>query len=224
LKNHPAPVQGLFFGLILASIFLVWKQIEEKNAASMALLVIGAIGAYVLVGAIPVQTPESLPFIFFVGMIAITAMILPGISGSFILLLLGKYVFILESLRNVIKMRSLGQDLVVVAVFCCGCLVGVLAFSRVLNWLLSKYNAATMAILTGLMIGSLRRIWPYQNYTVSNFKVGGKIKTKITGFENIIPSNWSKGYILALVLVFVGFALVFALDYVANKRGKKAEA
>ena len=220
LAKHPAPVHGLFFGLILASIVIVWNQVEQHDATTVALLVVGAIASYFLVGMIPVQTPSNHAFIFLTGSIAIIAMILPGISGSFILLLMGKYAFILESLRHVVHTRQLDDKFVIVVIFAAGCGVGLLMFSRVLNWLLARYQAVTLALLSGLMIGSLRRIWPFQEYVKA--KIGKKIVVK--SYTNFWPSTWSGEYILAVVLVFVGVLLVYSMHVFANrsKAGQKA--
>ena len=214
LDKHPAPVHGLFFGLILASIVLVWRQVQTASASTFGLAFLGALGAYLLVGLIPIQTPDSYWFLFLCGCIAIIAMILPGISGSFILLLLGKYAFILETLRRFVQNRKIDQDFFVVAVFALGCIVGILAFSRVLNWLLEHYHAATLALLAGLMVGSLRRIWLFQEYTKEMI---GK-KEVITKYANILPKEWGGEQLLAVALVFVGIGIVFGMDYMVRKQ------
>lgn len=218
LHKHPAPVHGLFFGLILASIALVWRQIKDVSAATIVLALVGTLGAYVLVGLIPFTTPNSYAFIFFCGCIAIIAMILPGISGSFILLLLGKYAFVLEALRHVAHNRAVDDKFFVVVVFAAGCAIGLLSFSRALHWLLDRYHALTMALLTGFMIGSLRRIWPFQEYVR---KTIGK-KEVITEYTNILPKSWGSEQILAIVLVFVGVLLIFTMDMMVRQKDKAA--
>lgn len=233
LYTYPAPTKGLFFGLILGSIYLVWQQIEQHNITTALMVVLGTVGAYYFVGLIPVETPENLPFIFACGFVAICAMILPGISGAFLLLLLGKYSFILEALSNVLRYRKLDHDLAIVLVFCAGCASGLLAFSRFLNWLLDHYHAPTLAILTGLMIGSLRKIWPFQKETV-DFATAQDIseqffwpfrddiilaiRQKTLFLENYWPTQWNSQFILAAILVVTGILLVFTLDYLAKHR------
>ncbi|MCK6511778.1 DUF368 domain-containing protein [Myxococcota bacterium] len=218
LDKHPAPVHGLFFGLILASIFLVWRQIKEVSIATISLAILGAVGAYWLVGLIPFSTPDSYPFIFFCGFIAIIAMILPGISGSFVLLLLGKYAFILAALHHVAKYRSFDSNLLVILVFIAGCVVGLLSFSHVLQWLLDHYHAFTMALLAGFMVGSLRRIWPYQDYVRKTF---GQ-KELIVEYTNVLPRSWGSEQILAIVLLFVGILIIFTMDMLVQQKDKTA--
>ena len=213
LKTHPAPVQGLFFGLILGSVYWVWRQIEDSDFRHMLGLILGAVGAWVLVSLIPVTTPEHLPFIFLSGAIAIIAMILPGISGSFILLLLGKYVFILGSLSNLLRGKAFGHSLVVVGVFAAGCGVGLLAFSRLLHWLLRRYEGLTLAVLAGLMIGSLRRIWPYQTYVTKVIRG----KTKVVDYTNFWPETWNGELLLAAGLVLVGILVSFGLGWIGKQ-------
>ncbi len=216
LQKYPAPVHGFFFGLILASIFLVWKSIEEHSWITLTFLVVGAIAAYLLVGMIPVSTPNSLTFIFFSGFFAIMAMILPGISGAFILLILGKYAYILDALHHVVHTRRFDHEFTVVVVFIAGCAVGLLSFARFLNWLLKRYPSQTLALLAGFMIGSLRRIWLFQEYTRQTF---GK-KSLVVAYKNFWPSahQWTSEYWLAVILVFVGVLLVFTLNWFAQKR------
>lgn len=233
LFTYPAPTKGFFFGLILASIYLVWQQIERHDVATGIMVLLGAVGAYYFVGLIPVQTPEHLGFIFLCGFIAICAMILPGISGAFLLLLLGKYAFILEALSNVIRHRKIDHNFLVVVVFAAGCACGLLAFSRFLNWLLDRFHAPTLAALTGLMIGSLRKIWPYQTGT-PNFQTVTELTNEFFWpyreeilfnlnkkgmyMQNHWPSQWNSQYVLAAVLVVAGVMCVLTLDYVAKRR------
>ncbi len=237
LYTYPAPTKGFFFGLILASIYLVWQQIERHDAGTVVMVLLGAVGAYFFVGLIPVQTPEHLGFIFLCGFIAICAMILPGISGAFLLLLLGKYAFILESLSNVIKYRKIDHNFLVVVVFAAGCACGLLAFSRFLNWLLDRFHAPTLAALTGLMIGSLRKIWPYQAGT-GDYQTVQELTTqyfwpfreeilftlskKGLYMQNHWPSQWNSQYVLAAVLVVAGVMCVLTLDFVAKRRNPSA--
>lgn len=235
LYTYPAPTKGLFFGLILASIWHVWQKVEDHSALTVIMALLGTAGAYYFVGLIPVQTPQHLGFIFLCGFIAICAMILPGLSGAFLLLLLGKYAFILESLSNVIRQRKFDQDLVVVLVFIAGCACGLLAFSRLLNWLLEKFQAPTLAVLTGLMIGSLRKIWPFQKPS-GNYETAQSLSDQFFWpfredilftmnkkglfLENYWPTQWNSQFILAAVLVVVGILFVLTLDHFAKKQNK----
>ncbi len=242
LYNYPYWTKGFFFGLIGASIFFVWKQIRRHDLISIALLFISAVGAYTLVGIMPFHTPETLPFIFFSGFIAICAMILPGISGAFILLILGKYSFILESLSKVIHERAFDHNLLVVLVFILGCAAGLLSFARFLNWLFQKYPDYTLAALAGLMLGSLRKIWPFQRPTESlsqNLQLLDEylwpfpqllqqlreyIYKKNLFFENYWPSNWEKTHLITLALVVIGFITVLSINYLAERKAPAKES
>lgn len=154
LAEHPAYVWSVFFGLVLASVAVVARRVEHWRPVHGVLLCAGAAVAYWVVGLVPLHTPDTWWFLVLSGAIAICAMILPGISGSFLLVLLGKYEYILRAVNQ--------RDVGTIALVGTGALIGVLAFSHVLGWLLKRYRSLTMAALTGLMLGSLRRIWPWQ--------------------------------------------------------------
>ena len=231
LYRYPTSTKAFFFGLIGASVFFVWRQIKVHDSITTALIFFSAISSYLIVGLLPFQTPESLPFIFFSGFIAICAMILPGISGAFILLILGKYLFILESLSNFIHNPGLSRDLAVITVFIAGCAVGLLSFARVLNWLFKKYPDYTTAILTGLMLGSLRKLWPFQKFDRA-YQIGQDLLEQYLWFspqfldelsfyvrkkglflENYFPKSWDKSELLALGFFVFGLALVSTFNY-----------
>ncbi|MEM1008187.1 MAG: DUF368 domain-containing protein [Myxococcota bacterium] len=211
LVNYPKQVNGLFFGLILASIFLVWKQVNSTRIPTLSLAALGAVAAFLLVGLSRGTTPTHPAIIFLCGAIAIIAMILPGISGSFLLLIMGKYSFILSTLNTVRQQRALDQHLMILVVFAAGCAVGLLLFSRVLHWLLEHYHTQTLALLTGLMIGSLRRIWPFQTYVYET--IGHK--SRVVSYNNVLPAGSSSDF-LAVGLVAVGFLVVLAMHFFAN--------
>ena len=162
--THPEPVYGLYFGLIIGSIFLLIKGLKQLEFSSILFIAIGAFIGWWVVNLVPTQTPESMAFIFGSGALAISAMILPGISGSFILLILGKYQFILS------QVGKIGSDetvtaLSILAVFATGMLIGITVFSRFLSWLLSRFNKPTLSVLIGFLIGTLSVIWPFQERT-----------------------------------------------------------
>ena len=154
LTNHPVMIWSFFFGLILASVSAIAKYIEDWSWSLAAAAILGTAGAYLLVGLVPMKTPETYWFVFISGAIAICAMILPGISGSFILVLLGKYQYILDAVND--------RHFVVLLVFSLGAGLGLAVFSRFLGWLLARKHDFTMAVLCGLMIGSLRKVWPWK--------------------------------------------------------------
>jgi putative membrane protein len=190
LENTPTFVFAFFGGLVIASIVAVGAKLR-MTPVNLALLLVGAVGAFIIVGLQPMQDGDHTPLVLFVsGAIAICAMILPGISGSFILLILGQYEFILDAVRT----RDIGSLVVVAA----GCAVGIIAFSRVLSWLLKHYEQATIAILTGFMVGSLRKIW-------DEASAGWK------------PEYGGDEIALTVALVLIGFALVSAIDHAQSR-------
>lgn len=154
LVIYPIPVWSFFFGLILISAPLILREVKVWSASAVIAGVAGIAFAYWITIVSPAQTPSNLFFIFLCGALAICAMILPGISGAFILLLLGKYEFMIKSL--------VGMDIKVVAVFILGCIVGLLSFSRFLSWVLTHYRYTTLALLSGFMLGSLNKVWPWK--------------------------------------------------------------
>ncbi len=206
LLHYPVWLWSFFFGLILASIVHVGKEIKHWNLVSIALLVAGA----VIAGWISTASPgsiEATPLIVFgAGSIAICAMILPGISGSFILLLMGLYEPILGALKNL--------DLGIMALFGSGALVGLMAFSRILTWLLDHYRYQTFSVLTGFMVGSLLKVWPWKDTLTTRTNSRGE--TVPVHQVNILPdgdiSLW-----WALCLMVAGAALVLAMEWLANR-------
>jgi putative membrane protein len=205
LETHPVAIWSFFFGLVLASAIMVGRRIEQWTLSAFTSLLISAVGAYVMVALVPVKTPETLPFIFLCGAIAICAMILPGISGSFILVLLGKYHFILDAVGRL--------DILVLSVFTAGTATGIMLFVRLLNWLLKHYYQITMAALTGLMIGSLRKIWPWKSMTGIAID-GTETSTRIV---NIFPHQLNTEVLFALGLAVFGGLVVLLLQRLAKQ-------
>lgn len=202
LEHHPVLIWSFFFGLVLASIVTVRKRIQNWNAALFAALAAGAVGAYFVVGAVPVQTPDASWFLFLSGMFAICAMILPGISGSFILVLLGKYQFVLAAVNQ--------RDIVSLAIVGAGAVVGIVTFAQVLAWLFKRCHDAAIAVLIGLMAGSLRKIWPWKETVASIIDRHGEILPTVQ--RNHLPAALTGEVFLALGLAVVGFAVVMLLD------------
>ncbi|MFO7782992.1 MAG: DUF368 domain-containing protein [Desulfatiglandales bacterium] len=202
LHNHPVPVWSFFFGLIVASLFTVGRRIGTWHPGIPAGIALGAAGTYVLVGMVPVETPVSPWFLFLSGAVAICAMILPGISGAFILVLLGKYLYVLDAVNN--------RDFFTLALVAGGAVVGLISFARLLGWFFQRFHDATMAVLTGLMLGSLRKIWPWKLAVESApVESGGTLSgTPI----NVFPSQWTSEVTLALVLALAGFLVVMAVS------------
>ncbi len=211
LNNYPVSINSFFLGLILASTYVVGKDIKKWAGTGGLFFIAGAVSVYFIVGMIPVDTPETWWFILFAGIISISAMILPGLSGAFILIVLGKYGYIVGALKNPFIL----ENIVVIVIFAIGCVLGLAGFSRVLSFLIAKYNNATLAVLTGLMVGSLRKIWPWKE-TLETKVIHGKVY--ILSEKNIIPDSFDSEVILAACLCVVGFVIIFLLEKFSAKK------
>ncbi len=205
LHYHPVPIWSFFFGLIMASILLVGKQVTNWLGKAGICFVAGILAAAAIVNLIPIQTPEALWFIFLCGIVAICAMILPGISGAFILLILGKYEFITATLKN----PFLAQNSIVILVFCLGCGVGLAGFSRVLNYLLGKFHNLTLAFLAGLITGSLMKIWPWKEVLETQVIRG---KAHVIWGQPIMPDTCGAEFFFAIALMVLGFLAILAIE------------
>lgn len=211
LEYHPVPVWALFFGLIAASIVVIGRRAERRGAGWWLSLALGAAAGFVVVGLIPVTTPDELWFIFLAAMVAICAMILPGISGAFILLLLGKYVYVTSALRDPFDPRNM----LIIVVFACGAALGLAGFSRVLKWLLARWHDLTVAALTGFMIGAMRKIWPWKEVVESRV-VSGKVY--VVQEQNVWPPDFGGEFWLAVAMALVGLIAVLILERVSSRR------
>jgi putative membrane protein len=205
LANHAMLTWSLFFGLIAASIWVVGKQVEKWTMGTGISFLAGAGAAFVIVNLMPTSTPEDLWFIFLSGVVAICAMILPGLSGAFILLILGKYEFIIDTLKN----PFLADNIQIIMVFLAGCAVGLAGFARFLKLLLMKYHSLTLAFLTGLMFGSMRKIWPWKE-TLETAMIHGKLR--VLRERNIWPQAIDSDLAFAVCLIITGFIFVLALE------------
>ena len=209
LDNHPILIWSFFFGLILASAFSVAKQIKKWNFLVIILGLVGIGIAYFVGVATPSETPDSLWFVFISGMLAICAMILPGISGSFILLLLKKYEFITGAFSDF--------NISVLGTFAAGAAVGITSFSHLLSWLFKRFHDATIAILSGFMIGSLNIVWPWKEVIETRLNSKG-IEVPFR-FESVLPNDFSgePQMLPAFLLMILGIALILLLDRVTKK-------
>ncbi len=208
LQNKPVLIWSFFLGLILASVLSVSRRVEVWRLSTWTCLSGGILGTYFLVGLVPVSTPNEPWFLFISGAVAICAMILPGISGAFILVLLGKYQIVLEAVNQ--------RDLTVLLLVFMGACVGITIFSRLLSWLFKKYHDFTVALLTGFMLGSLRKVWPWKETIKSVTDIKGKVIPIIQ--ENIFPSLWNIEVTNAICLITIGFLIVFSMDYLAARK------
>ncbi len=219
LHDYPIQIWSFFFGLILISSLWVLKKVTKWNIVNVIITIIGIGLAYFVTSATPATTPDNSLFVFFSGAIAICAMILPGISGSFILLILGKYEYILSALKNL--------DIGVLLIFIAGCLTGLLTFVRLISWFLKKFYNQTVGLLAGFMIGSLYKIWPWKITLTYITKSSGEQVPAIQ--QNILPTQYfskvgEDPHLLSALFFFaLGIIIVVTLEKVANylKESKK---
>lgn len=219
LEQHPIPVWSFFFGLVLVSAHMVSREISRWNWTRILSFALGGGFAYWITVASPVHLNTDPLSIFVAGAIAICAMILPGISGSFILLLLGLYSFILGSVKAL--------DITVLALFASGCVVGLVSFAGFLRWLLRCYRDLTLAFLTGLMLGSLNKIWPWkETLTWFTDRHGQQVPLLQA---NLLPARFAEvsgqdpQLLLALLLALLGVVLVLALEWLAGRQQLDSE-
>jgi putative membrane protein len=218
LKFHPVPVWSFFFGLVLASTVIVLLRITKWSLLEPALFIAGTAAAWLITSLNPVQTPDNLLFTFLSGAIAICAMILPGISGSLILVILGKYSVILGALND--------RNILVVAVFLLGCLVGITSFSRLLSILLKKLWNQTVAVLAGFMLGSLNKVWPWKRVLETYTDRHGEVHPLIE--RNILPGAYERltgmppQALLAAFMVLAGLAVVIVIELVSMEKTRSA--
>ena len=220
LETHPIFIWSFFFGLIIASTWLVAQEIKKWNTGIIISLLIGTAIAYVITVLSPAATPDAWWFIILSGAIAICAMILPGISGAFILLLMGKYAYIIGAVSTL--------NIPVLLLFAIGAVAGIISFSHLLSWLLEKYHGMTVALLTGFMLGSLNKIWPWKE-TLETYTDSHGVIQPLTE-RNILPSTFEQltgepallGW--AIFFMVVGFLLIWGIERFAAALNKKREA
>ncbi len=210
LKNQPVLVWSFFLGLVIMSIWLIAKNIRQWTVLNLGLLAMTAIFAFWLVGLVPGSTPAQPLYFFLAGAIAICAMVLPGISGSFLLVVMGKYEQILTAVNNL--------DFFTLGIFVLGIGVGLIIFANLVSWLFKKVPDPTTAVLLGFMVGALRKIWPWKEVLLTTVDRHGEI---IPLKEvNLWPNFTQTQTWLALVLFALGFCLIWLLE----KRGSKNQS
>lgn len=223
LESYPILLWAFFFGLILASAWFIGRQVGKWNPATILSLVAGIAIAYWITIASPTEGNTALWFVFLSGAIAISALLLPGISGSFILLLMGMYTYIIPMVKSFLQTQDSAQ-LLILGVFALGCLVGLATFSRVLTWTFKHYHQQTMALLTGFMIGSLNKIWPWRKPVLGLTEDGQMVQIargmevdKIIKEVNLLPAQYASEvgdafFVPALLLALAGIAFVVLLE------------
>lgn len=230
LESHPIMIWSFFFGLVVASVFYVGKQVKKWNISGVISLLIGTTVAYYVTILPPMSSSGESWFIFVSGMIAICAMILPGISGSFILLILGSYQTILGAVKD--------KDIMTIAIFMGGCIIGLLSFSRLLKWMFSKFHDLTVALLTGFLIGSLNKLWPWKQTLEVFVKHAGEVNEEIVPIVEkiVLPGDFTTPVVeagkvvgqtasdpkllLAITFCAIGAVLIFGMEFIAKKMKK----
>ncbi len=209
LENHPVLIWSFFFGLIIASIYFVGKQITKWSVGTIIALILGAAIAFFISTLPSMENSGSNYFLFIAGSIAICAMILPGISGSFILIILGAYKMLSDAIHDI--------DIKKLIIFSLGALVGLLSFSHLLKWLFKNYHNITLAILTGFIFGSLKKVWPWKK-TLSWFTNSKGEKMPLIQ-DSISPFNFNgdNQLVFAIILMVLGFATIFVLEKIGSK-------
>lgn len=209
LSEFPVLIWSFFLGLILASSVVIAKNIKKWSIGAIIAMLAGAGIAFYITIVSPAETTTDSWFVFLSGMIAICAMILPGISGSFILLLMGKYKYIFTALST--------MDFKVIITFATGCVAGLLSFSHVLSWMFKRYHDLTIALLTGFMIGSLRKVWPWQITTKWRTNSHGEEVPFLQ--EPVLPADYlGESYVVgAVVLAITAIILIFVLERAGKK-------
>ena len=232
LVSAPAVLWAFFFGLIAASVIYMLRQVEDKNTIGWMSFVLSVVLSYMIVNISPVSGNESYLYIFVCGAIAISALILPGISGSFMLLLLGMYTFIVPKVKAILTEFDF-TGFPEVLCFCLGCLFGLMAFSRVLKYTFENYRDQVIMILSGLMLGTLPKIWPWRNPNMVIDKISGEVIStetflsdplndtyKLISENNVLPSDYlgDPMVLVAVTSILIGFGLVIASIFIDTKK------
>jgi len=217
IENYPIPLWSFFCGLILISAIIILRDIKRWTIFAVILFPVGIIVAYFITELPMLSLPNNIWFTFIAGAIAICAMILPGISGSFLLLILGKYEYVLQAVND--------RDVFVLVVFALGCITGLLLFSRVISWFLKNYHGVTLSFLSGFMIGSINKIWPWKKILSYRMSSSGTQKPFLT--ENILPhvylseTGQEPNFLIAILAFLIGVVLVVGLERLAyNFKGE----
>ncbi|MGD9978608.1 MAG: DUF368 domain-containing protein [Bacteroidales bacterium] len=214
LIYHPIFTWAFFFGLILASVWFVGKTVQKWSFSVCVSFVVGVVVGYWITAVSPTETTNSMWFIFLCGAIAICAMILPGISGSFILLLLGKYAFMMGAIASF--------NIPILLIFIVGAAIGILLFSNVLSWLLHHYHSITIATLTGFILGSLNKVWPWKVAVQTFIDKNGAVRPLIE--RNVLPdtykyTNGLEPYTLwAILFAILGIVVIVLLERITIKK------
>ena len=226
LETQPILVWSFFFGLIIASITLIWKEITSWKLVDILFLLIGITVSYYITIARPVSSPDSYWYLFLSGFIAIIAMILPGISGAFILLLMGSYETVIGTINTfregltTANSEILTQALLKLGVFALGCIIGLKSFSKVLHWMFAHHKNTTLTLLVGFMVGSLNKVWPWKQVLETRINSHGEVVPYID--KSILPQNFEGDpkITISILLAILRFVLIFGMEKLASKLGR----
>ncbi len=226
LETQPILVWSFFFGLIIASITLIWKEITSWKLVDILFLLIGITVSYYITIARPVSSPDSYWYLFLSGFIAIIAMILPGISGAFILLLMGSYETVIGTINTFSEgLTTANSEILISAllklgVFAVGAIIGLKSFSKILHWMFEHHKNTTLTLLVGFMVGSLNKVWPWKEVLETRINSHGEVVPYID--KSILPQNFDGDpkIVMAIVLAILGFVLIFGMEKMASKLGK----
>jgi putative membrane protein len=199
LQNRPSLIWSFFFGLVISSIYIVSQRIKKRTATTIALFIVASVGFFLFVSTVSTNMPSGKWFLVVAGAIAICAFILPGVSGSFILVVLGKYDDVLGAVND--------RDILTLGLVAIGCLVGLITFARVVGWLFDRYHDAVVATLMGLMLGSLRLIWPW--------KQNPACLEEHIQCVNILP-DFNGALVIAIICLLVGMGSILLIERLAN--------
>ena len=219
LTYHPIAIWSFFFGLIIASALLVARQLGHWNVRTVAACLVGAAAAWWITVATPTETPNDWWFVMLSGAVAICAMILPGISGAFILLLLGKYQYIMQAVGDL--------NIPVIVIFVVGAAAGIISFSHLLSWLLKHWHDVTVAVLMGFMVGSLNKVWPWKETAETYLDSHGVAQPLVQ--HNVAPGTFEQltgqpsQLVQAVLLCVVGFLAIYGIELLARIIVKKEE-
>ncbi len=221
LRDHPVFVWSFFFGLVIASIIYVGKQISTWKLLTWLSILLASIASYFITLAEPLGTPDDTWFLFFAGFIAIIAMILPGISGAFILLIIGAYQSIMEVITQLsdgitnFNWEQFSQAFLKISVFLIGAVFGIKIFSKILNWMFHHHKNTILAILTGFMIGALNKIWPWKE--VLEFRTNHHGEQVPFLEKSIFPGQYIEDpqIVYALLFMVLGFLTIFLLERIS---------
>ena len=216
LASNPIQTWSFFFGLVVISALMVLREVKQWSLSIIFAIFIGCGIAFLITSATAAATPDSAWFLFVAGAVAICAMILPGISGSFILLLFGKYEYILSAIKHL--------KIIDLLCFALGCVVGILSFARLASWLFDKFHNLTIALLSGFMIGSLNKVWPWKETVATYIDRHNKVKplyeVNIMPHEYLTQTGMDPHFIDAVGFAAMGFLIVLFIDRLASRLQK----